>query len=117
MNYIKVHELKTTEIKNVKHLLTVLKSNQSEIENIIANKQKYYYITNKIKEDKRGNPILDENGKIQYRILNPSTGRLKELQYLIKARILSKIPLPLNVKGGTRGWNNIANAAIHLGKI
>jgi len=109
-------EIKTVGIKSIKHLMAVLISNEAEIADLIANKEKYYYITQKPKMDKRGQVKLDADGNIEYRELNPSRGRLKEIQDIIKIRILSKIPLPENIKGGVRGYNNIANARAHLGR-
>jgi RNA-directed DNA polymerase len=108
--------IKTTEIKTVKHLLAVLNCSLPEIEELIAKKQSYYYIKNKPKEDNKGNIRYDAEGKVMYRILNPSKGRLKQIQSVISDRILSKIPLPPNIKGGVKGSDNVANARVHLGK-
>lgn len=109
-------ELKTTEIKSVKHLMAVLKCKLPEIEEIIANKDSYYYIKLIPKEDQRGNIKKDADGNNIYRILNPSKGRLYDIQAIIAQRILSKIPLPENIKGGVKGCDNVANANSHLGK-
>lgn len=89
---------------------------ESEIKQIIETKESYYYISHKQKVDKKGNPKIGIDGKIEYRVLNPSRGRLKEIQSIIKSRILSKISLPTNIKGGVKGNDNIANAKVHLGK-
>ena len=108
-------ELKTLGIKSLKHLMVVLMSNDKEIDHIIKNKEKYYFTMYKPKMDK-GVIKKDVNGKTVLRELNPSCGRLYEIQANIKNRILSKVPLPENIKGGVKGFSNIANAAAHKGK-
>src|ERR1035437_4306048 len=104
------------QIKSIKHLMAVLNCTLPEVEYIIANKPKYYYIKEEIKFNKEGNIRYDSNGNIEYRTLTPSIGRLKEIQTKIKDRILSNISLPENIKGGVKGYDNIANARVHLGK-
>lgn len=109
-------EVKTVGIKQVKHLMGVLMSTEKEIAELIKNKEKYYYISYKKKVDEKGQPRLDENGNILYRQLNPSQGRLKTIQEIIRNRILLSIPMPENIKGGVKGYSNVANAKAHLGK-
>src|SRR6266404_3198975 len=99
--------MKTTEIKTLKHLMKALRSTEAEINNVIANKESFYYPKPEISKDKRGNPKLDKTGNPKIRILYPTKGRLKELQYTIQSGILSKISLPENVKGGVKGWSNV----------
>ena len=111
-----MNNLKPIEIKSIKHLMAVLGCRLSEVEYIIANKSEYYYTSTIKKVDKFGNIRYDGEGNIEYRILNPSKGRLKEIQTIIKNSILSKIILPTNIKGGVKGNDNIANARVHLGK-
>jgi len=109
-------ELKTTAIKQVKLLMLILKSTENEIAQLIADKHKYYYVSYKPKLDEHRKPRFDEQGNPVMRELNPSKGRLKEIQKIINSRILTAIQLPTNVKGGVKGYSNIANAAVHLGK-
>jgi RNA-directed DNA polymerase len=111
-----MNELKTLGVKSVKHLCAVLMTTPKELEELIAHKEKYYYKKLKAKTDKHGKPKVDENGQIIYRELNPSKGRLKEIQKIIRNRILLAIQMPENIKGGVKGSNNIANARAHLGK-
>ena len=91
MSELRTTAIKTTEIKSVKHLMAVLMCKPEELQEIISNKDSYYYKSTKPKIDKKGNPRLDVNGEIEYRTLYPSKGRLKQIQSTIKNRILSKI--------------------------
>ena len=109
-------ELQTLAIKSVKHLCAVLMTTQKELDELVKNREKYYYLKKKVKLDKKGQPKRDEEGNIVYRELNPSEGRLKEIQEVIRHRILLKIPMPANITGGVKGSSNIANARAHLGK-
>lgn len=95
--------------------MAVLVSNEVEINDLIQNKEKYYYVMLKPKKE-RGRIKKDADNNIIFRELNPSCGRLYEVQDIIKTRILSRIPLPENVKGGVRGYSNIANAQAHKGR-
>ncbi len=105
---------KTTEIKTVKHLEAVLNTKNEVIQNIIENITQYYYEKKEAKLDKNGN-IKIKKGQPQYRIIHPSQGELKTLQTAIHKKILSKIILPPNVKGGVKGNDNISNAKVHQG--
>jgi len=109
-------DVKTVGIKQVKHLMGVLMSTEKEIAELIKNKEKYYYISYKKKLDEKGLPRRDENGNTLYRQLNPSQGRLKTIQEIIRSKILLSIPMPENIKGGVKGYSNVANAKAHLGK-
>lgn len=95
--------------------MAVLISNEAEINDLIQNKERYYYTMFKPKKEK-GRVKKDVDGKTIKRELNPSCGRLYEIQDIIKNRILSKIPLPENIKGGVKGHSNIANAQAHKGR-
>ena len=107
--------LKTNAIKQEKLLYAVLKTNKTELETVIQNKQSYYYTFPKIKKDKKGN-IVYENGIPKQRMINATRGRLNDFQNIIAKKILSTIKLPPNIKGGVKGSSNIANAKAHLGK-
>jgi len=110
-----MNEIKTLGIKSIKHLMAVLISNEAEINDLIQHKEKYYYTMLKPKKEK-GRVKKNADGKPIMRELNPSCGRLYEIQDIIKNRILSKIPLPENIKGGVKGYSNIANAQAHKGR-
>jgi RNA-directed DNA polymerase len=108
-------ELKTTAIKQEKLLYAVLKTTKAELEYVITHKKSYYNSYDKIKKDKR-DKIVYENGVPKKRRINYTNGRLNDFQAIIARKILSKIPLPPNVKGSVKGSSNIANAKAHLGK-
>ncbi|HEV8508098.1 MAG TPA: reverse transcriptase family protein [Chitinophagaceae bacterium] len=108
-------ELKTTAIKQEKLLYTVLKTTKEELEHVIKNRKSYYNSYYKIIRDKR-DKIIYENGLPKKRSINYTNGRLNDFQTIIARKILSKIPLPPNVKGSVKGNSNIANAKVHLGK-
>lgn len=110
-----MNNLKTTAIKQEKLLFAILGTNKKELETVIQNKQSYYYSWQKLDEDKRKNTIY-KNGVPKQRMINATKGRLKVFQKIIAKKILSKIPLPSNIKGGVKGNSNIANAEAHLGK-
>jgi RNA-directed DNA polymerase len=106
--------IKTTEIKTIKHLEAILKVKIVRIQEIIDSISTFYYEKKELKLDKDGN-VKHENGQPKYRIIYPSTGDLKKLQTTIHKKILSKIYLPTNVKGGVKGCDNILNAKVHQG--
>ncbi len=108
-------ELKTTAIKQEKLLYAILKTTKAELESIIKNKKSYYKSYDKLTKDKR-DKIVFHNGLAKKRNINYTSGRLNEFQTIIARKILSKIPLPPNVKGSVKGSSNIANARAHLGK-
>ncbi|HZK92810.1 MAG TPA: reverse transcriptase family protein [Prolixibacteraceae bacterium] len=91
-----------------KYLAYVLNCEYSELEKICSDIDKYYYERKRLKGYKNGEP--------QYRILYPSTGRLKIIQSQIKNKILSTIVFPWYVQGGVKKKDNITNASLHLGK-
>ena len=107
-------ELKTIAIKQEKLFYAILKTNKAELENVIQNKQSFYYSFDKIKKDKR-DKIIYENGLPKKRPINATKGRLNYFQKVIARKILSQIPLQHNVPGCVKGSSNIANAKIHLG--
>src|SRR5690348_5078663 len=114
MIYFK-NQMKTVNIKQVKLLYAILRTTKEELDYVIENKQSYYYSFFKTKRDKRGN-IIYENGQAKKRPINATKGRLNTFQKIITREILSKIPLPKNVKGSVKGSCNVANAGAHLGK-
>jgi RNA-directed DNA polymerase len=111
-----MNEMQTLGAKSLKHLCAILMTTPKELAELVQNREKYYYVKKKVKLDKRGQPKRDEQGNIIYRELNPSEGRLKAIQEIIRNRILLKIPMPPNITGGVKGSSNIANAKAHLGK-
>jgi RNA-directed DNA polymerase len=107
--------LKTIEIKQTKLLYFILKSNAQEVKEVISSKKDYYCTFQKIKKDKR-DKVVFENGIPKSREINATKDKLQVFQKIISKKILSKIVLPPNIKGGVKGSDNISNAKAHLGK-
>ena len=78
-------------IHTLKHLAYTLKIDVTEFEKIIGKIDDYYYESKEPKL-KDGKPRLNKNGEIEYRIIHPSKGRLKEIQKRINTNILKNIP-------------------------
>lgn len=102
-------------IESKKHLLSLLKLDKAELENLLSRLDDYYYESKKPKRDKKGSVRTDSDGNILYRVLYPSTGKLKLIQARIKDRILDKHELPIFVQGGVKGRDNVTNALFHKG--
>ncbi len=102
-------------IKSKKHLKSILGHPFNELKELTTKIDEYYY---EKKEEKRNDDgtLKIVNGKIQYRELTPSKGKLKLIQSRIKNKILCKIDFPLHVQGGVKKRDNIKNAKFHLGK-
>ncbi len=65
----------------------------------------------------RGRVKKDADGNTIKRELNPSCGRLYEIQDIIQNRILSKIQLPENIKGGVKGYSKYKRTTLaHKGR-
>lgn len=102
-------------IESKKHLLSLLKMNKVELEELLSKLDNFYYERKKPKEDKKGNVRTDSKGNVLYRVLYPSKGELKLVQAMIKDRILNKLELPIFVQGGVKGRDNVTNALFHKG--
>jgi RNA-directed DNA polymerase len=100
-----------------KELCKTLGCKIEELKSITDNIDSFYeeIITNKINKE-TGDKKCFRDGTIKKRILRPSIGRLKELQKIIKVKILDPIKLPDNVHGGIKKKSNITNAKVHQGK-
>ena len=98
------------KLKSRKSFLKIIKRNQSDLNRLVNNIDKYYY--QKTEEKKKPN----KDGSPRLRYLYPSKGELKYVQRLIKNRILSRIVLPNCVFGGVKKRDNIKNAKQHKGK-
>ncbi len=102
------------EIKKPKRLAYFLFSSVDEIERILNHIDRYYYLDKRAKTDEHGE-VRRKHGEIEYRTLYPSTGRLKNIQDLIKKRILDEIDLP-DCVSCTAGKGHVRGAAKHKGK-
>lgn len=98
-------------IQKPSRLSYLLNLSLEKLNYITDNVDKYYYEIKSVKKNSDGtNKTV--NGKIQYRILNPSKGELKNIQKKIKSKLLSQIKLPSNIYGGIKKKDNIKNALI-----
>lgn len=103
------------KIPNTKVLCLTIGIPEESLTELLANIETYYYQKEEQKLDQEGLPILNKEGIPKVRILNPSTGLLKKVQSKIKNRILAKVQMPNNIRGGVRGQDNIKNARYHVG--
>jgi len=103
-------------INTPKHLAYILRVEIQEIYNIIDNIDNFYSERIKVKKNKEGFPITDNNGKPKSRTLNPSHNRLKVIQKRIQKNILLKLQLPDYAYGAVTGRDNVDNANMHRGK-
>ncbi len=102
-------------IKKPKRLAYLLEYDLNKLLDIMNNVDDFYCEFKQIKCNSDGSPKI-KNGKINYRIIHPSKGKLKKVQNRINNSVLSKIELPDYVHGGVKGRSNITNAYSHLGK-
>jgi len=102
-------------IKKPNRLAYLLNTGLDRLIYLSENVTDYYY--EKIEEKRNiDGSVRIKNGKIQYRVLNPSRGELKQVQFLIQTKILSKINFPNHIQGGVKKRDNITNAKRHQGK-
>ncbi len=103
------------KIPNLKVLCLILGITESDLTQVLQSIDSYYYRFEKPKLDEKNLPTLDKNGKPKTRILYPSSGLLKTIQGRIRKKILTKVHLPKNIKGGVKKQDNIKNAGYHVG--
>lgn len=87
-------------ITNIKHLCYVLKTDITNIHNIIDNIDAYYISWEKIKRNKDTNLPITENGKPKTRQLNSTKIELKKIQKRIYRFLLSQVNIPQYAYGG-----------------
>jgi RNA-directed DNA polymerase len=102
-------------IKKPDRLAYLLNSDLTELNYLLENIDRYYYEKKELKLNYDGSPRLNK-GQPQYRIMNPSKGRFKQVQTRIKNKIFPKFTFPVNVQGSIKEKDNITNAKIHKGK-
>jgi RNA-directed DNA polymerase len=102
-------------INSLNHLYRILGTSETEVKAILNGLDKYYYYENKPKLNKDGS-CKTKDGKLVFRVLTPSIGRLKEIQRQIKNKILKEFIFPNFVQGGVSKRDNISNAIKHQGK-
>lgn len=101
-------------INTIKHLASTLNVDVSEFKKIIDKIDDYYYESKEPKL-KDGKPRLNKKGEIEYRIIHPSKGRLKEIQKKINKFILNDMPMPKYAFGAVKGKDNVLHAKYHQG--
>ncbi|MFM7023098.1 MAG: hypothetical protein ACKOXB_08980 [Flavobacteriales bacterium] len=101
-------------ISTLKHLAYTLKIEVEEFDNIINRIDDFYYEKKEPKK-KNGKPRLLADGSIEYRIIHPSKGRLKEIQKRINRSVLSLFPMPEYAFGAVKGRDNVLHAKFHQG--
>jgi RNA-directed DNA polymerase len=98
-------------INTLKELRYKLKVRSKELNHILDNIPHYYYHTESTKT-KHGGPQT-ENGVEKKRPLDPTIGKLKEIQQKIHHEIFSKLDIPSYAFGSIKGKNNVFNAKKH----
>lgn len=100
---------------DVPKLLRILNISQKQLDYLLNNIDKYYYLISNPKYDKKGNQLFDKKGKPRTRDLYPSTKLLKTVQTRIYMQLLLSIKLPEYAFGGIKKRDNILNAKMHQG--
>src|SRR5688500_945190 len=96
-------------IRSLSHLEGVLGYTQTEMYEILKDKENQHYHFTQSKG------II--KGVEKFRHFFPSKRNLKDLQNRIHSRIFRLIPLPSHVQGCVRGRGNITNARLHQGNL
>ncbi len=101
---------------DIPKLLKVLNISQDELNFLLDNIDKYYYLKSSPKLNKKtGLQLIDKNGKPRTRDMYPSTTLLKTVQQRIYNQLLKTIKLPAYAFGGVAKRDNILNAKMHQG--
>jgi len=100
---------------DINKLCRILQISQKELNHLLDNIDKYYYLISNPKLDKTGKPLIGKNGKPRTRDLYPSVKLLKDVQKRIYNNLLKKIKLPDYAFGGIAKRDNILNAKMHQG--
>ncbi|WEK18669.1 MAG: reverse transcriptase family protein [Candidatus Pedobacter colombiensis] len=100
---------------DINKLCRILLISQKELNHLLENIDKYYYLISNPKLDKAGIPLIGKNGKPRTRDLYPSVKLLKDVQKRIYNNLLKKIKLPDYAFGGIAKRDNILNAKMHQG--
>ncbi len=104
-------------VKTTAHLCKyVLKVDEAELQRILDNINSYYYERRFDKLTKTGERKRNKDGSYRDRIINPSTGPLKEIQERLKLYLTRNLSMPPYAYGGVRKRDNVLNAAKHKGK-
>ena len=96
-------------ITNDRHLLSILKIKDNELQDILQRIPTLYKPW--IKKEKK------KDGSIKLRPICPSVDQLKLIQSRLLSRLFSKYELPTYIQGGIKGNDSITNAKPHQGKL
>lgn len=101
---------------DVPKLLKLLRISEKDLNYMLDNIDKYYYLKSSPKLHKKtGLQLIDKNGKPRTRDLYPSVRLLKEVQTRINKEFLNRMKLPAYAFGGIKRRDNILNAKMHQG--
>lgn len=101
---------------DVAKLLRFLNISQKELNYLLNNIDKYYYLISNPKLNKKtGLQLIDKNGNPRTRDLYPSTTKLKDVQERLYHILLKTIKLPSYAFGGIEKRDNVLNAKMHQG--
>lgn len=100
---------------DVPKLLKILHITQKELDHLLDNIDRFYYLISNPKLDKKGIQLIDKNGKPRTRDLYPSLRLMKAVQKRIHVQLLKTIKLPDYAFGGVAKRDNILNAKMHQG--
>jgi RNA-directed DNA polymerase len=96
-------------------LCQILNVKSKELNYLVDNIDKFYYLISNPKLGKDGVQLKDKHGKPRTRDLYPSVTFLKTVQRGIYRNILKRIKLPSYAFGGIERRDNILNAKMHQG--
>jgi len=96
-------------------LCQILNIKPKELNGLIDNIDKYYYLISNPKIGKDGVRLKDKFGRPRTRDLYPSVHQLKAVQRGILKNILKRIKLPGYAFGGIERRDNVLNAKMHQG--
>jgi len=104
-------------IKTLNHLCNLLDYDKTQIFEILENIDHYYYEFSEIKYSSKTGLPKTIDGVTQKRFYNPSRKALKDIQNKLQNKVLSRIELIPNIKGGVKGYGNVDNARVHKGNV
>jgi RNA-directed DNA polymerase len=96
-------------------LCQILNVKPKQLNYLVDNIDKFYYLISNPKLGKDGVQLKDKNGNLRTRDLYPSLTLLKNVQRGIYRNILKRIKLPPYAFGGIERRDNILNAKMHQG--
>lgn len=100
---------------DVPKLCRALYIQKRDLDFLVNNIDRFYYLKSNPKLDKSGNQLYDKHGRARTRDLYPSVELLKVVQSRIHKIILKRIKLPNYAFGGIESRDNVLNAKMHQG--